>query len=190
MRRRSATTPRGPRSALTHSTSSPRATRGRPSPPRRVERPRALTHPDRPLDQRHPLVAAQGAPQAVDLPARATRRSPTGQQDALPRLPAQGRAAAALPTRRSPTRARAPRQLARLGIALTTAPVHQARAHDPTPPRRHPRRRPPRPLQRPPRTPQQPHPPNQPRSFGFHSAAPLIALVYLCCSNILIDLPR
>ena len=28
------------------------------------------------------------------------------------------------------------------------------------------------------------------RSFGFHSAAPLIALVYLCCSGIVIDLPR
>jgi len=28
------------------------------------------------------------------------------------------------------------------------------------------------------------------RSFGFHSADPLIALVYLCCSGILIDLPR
>ena len=28
------------------------------------------------------------------------------------------------------------------------------------------------------------------RSFGFHSAAPLIALVYLCCSGIAIDLPR
>jgi transposase len=28
------------------------------------------------------------------------------------------------------------------------------------------------------------------RSFGFHSAAPLIALVYLCCSGITIDLPR
>ena len=27
-------------------------------------------------------------------------------------------------------------------------------------------------------------------SFGFHSAAPLIALVYLCCSGIVIDLPR
>jgi len=26
--------------------------------------------------------------------------------------------------------------------------------------------------------------------FGFHSAAPLIALVYLCCSGIVIDLPR
>ena len=28
------------------------------------------------------------------------------------------------------------------------------------------------------------------RSFGFHSAAPLIALVYLCCANITIELPR
>jgi transposase len=28
------------------------------------------------------------------------------------------------------------------------------------------------------------------RSFGFHSAAPLIALVYLCCSGITIQLPR
>jgi transposase len=28
------------------------------------------------------------------------------------------------------------------------------------------------------------------RSFGFHSAEPLIALVYLCCSGIVIDLPR
>ena len=28
------------------------------------------------------------------------------------------------------------------------------------------------------------------RSFGFHSAAPLIALVYLCCSGVAIDLPR
>jgi transposase len=28
------------------------------------------------------------------------------------------------------------------------------------------------------------------RAFGFHSADPLIALVYLCCSGIVIDLPR
>ena len=28
------------------------------------------------------------------------------------------------------------------------------------------------------------------RSFGFHSAEPLIALVYLCCSGIIIPLPR
>jgi transposase len=28
------------------------------------------------------------------------------------------------------------------------------------------------------------------RSFGFHSADPLIALVYLCCAGVIIDLPR
>jgi transposase len=28
------------------------------------------------------------------------------------------------------------------------------------------------------------------RSFGFHSAAPLIALVYLCCAGVIISLPR
>jgi transposase len=28
------------------------------------------------------------------------------------------------------------------------------------------------------------------RSFGFHSAAPLIALIYLCCTGVVIDLPR
>lgn len=27
------------------------------------------------------------------------------------------------------------------------------------------------------------------RSFGFHSAAPLIALVYLCCGGIEVELP-
>ena len=27
------------------------------------------------------------------------------------------------------------------------------------------------------------------RSFGFHSAAPLIALIYVCCGGIVIDLP-
>ena len=27
------------------------------------------------------------------------------------------------------------------------------------------------------------------RSFGFHSAGPLIALIYLCCGGIEIDLP-
>ena len=28
------------------------------------------------------------------------------------------------------------------------------------------------------------------RSFGFHSATPLIALIYLCCSDLTITLPR
>ena len=28
------------------------------------------------------------------------------------------------------------------------------------------------------------------RAFGFHSADPLIALVYLCCTGLTIELPR
>lgn len=85
----------------------------------------------------------------------------------------------------------APRRLAGLGLALAATAVRQARAHDPPPPRRHPRRDPTRAIQ------------NgrleglnsrirliSHRSFGFHSAAPLIALVYLSCSGIVIDLPR
>jgi transposase len=28
------------------------------------------------------------------------------------------------------------------------------------------------------------------RAFGFHSAHPLIALIYLCCAGITIELPR
>ena len=78
----------------------PRPARRRPGPPRRMERPRALPHPEGPLDQGHPLVAAQGTLQAVDRTARAARRGPTGQQGDLPRVPAQGRATAALPARR------------------------------------------------------------------------------------------
>src|ERR687894_2088197 len=49
-----------------------------------------------------------------------------------------------------------------MGVALTPDAVHQARTHDPPPPRRHPQRDPPRPLKRPPRGPQQPHPAYQP----------------------------
>src|SRR5918998_1670482 len=64
----------------------------------------------------------------------------------------------------TPTTARAgaPERLARMGVALTPDAVHQARTHDPPPPRRHPQRDPPRPLKRPPRGPQQPHPAYQP----------------------------
>jgi transposase len=42
----------------------------------------------------------------------------------------------------------------------------------------------------PPRKPQQPHPADQPPQLRIPPAAPLIALVYLCCSGILIPLPR
>ena len=133
-----------------------RPTRGRPGPPRRMERARALAHPEGSLDQGHPLVAAQGARQAIDPAARAARRSRARQQGALPRLPAQGGAPAALPAPRPHARARAPGRLAGLGDPLPAAPVRAPRAHDPPPPRRHLGRHPPRAHQRTPRGPQQP----------------------------------
>ena len=105
--------------------------RDRPGPPRRVERPRALAHRDRPLGQGHPLVAAQSARTPDPRPAGHPRRGPTGQHPALPRLPAARRAQAALPPRRPTPRARAPRRLAGLGLPLPARPVRQARAHPP-----------------------------------------------------------
>ena len=68
----------------------------------------------------------------------------------LPRLPAERGTAAALPPARPRARTGAPRRLAGMGLTLAAAPVRPARAHHPPPPRRHPRRDPPRPLQRPP----------------------------------------
>src|SRR3954447_2962696 len=127
-----------------------------------MERPRALAHPHRQVDQGHPLVAAQEPRQANDPAARAARRGPAGQQADVPRLPAQARAAAALPARRSPAGTGPPGRLAGLGVALAAAPVRPPRPHDPTSPPRHPPRYPPRPQHRPPRGPQQPHPPDQP----------------------------
>ena len=44
-------------------------------------------------------------------------------------------------------------------------------------------------VQRPPRRTQQPRPTDQPPQLRLHSAAPLIALIYLCCGGITIDLP-
>ena len=58
------------------------------------------------------------------------------------------------------------------------------------PSRRHPRRGPPRALQRPPRGLNSKIRLIGHRSFGFHSADALIALVYLCCAGVAIDLPR
>jgi hypothetical protein len=77
-----------------------RCARHRPGPPPRMERPRALAHTDRSLGQWHPLVAAEGAREPDDRPARHARRGPDPQPPALPRLPAARRAAAALPPRR------------------------------------------------------------------------------------------
>ena len=73
-------------------------------------------------------------------------RPPTS---ALPRVPAQGRAQAALPPTRPRQGARAPQRLARVGITLATQAVPQARPHDPQIPRRDPCRDPARAQQRP-----------------------------------------
>ena len=145
--------PRGP----------PRATGGRPSPPRRVERPRALAHPERQLDQGHPAGRCSRRPNARPSGSwpRCTRSA--GLTNASGRallLKEELRLLYQLDDPR--LRAGAPRQLARMGIAVTAGPVRQARAHDPPPPPRHPRRHPPRALQRAPRGPQQPHPADQP----------------------------
>ena len=109
---------------------------------------------------------------------------------ALPRLPAARRAQAALPPRRPAPRAGAPRRLAGLGIALPARPfVKLARTLRPTAT-----------ASSPPSASASPTAASRAstarirlishRSFGFHSAAALIALVYLCCSGIVIELPR
>jgi hypothetical protein len=91
------------------------------------------------------------------------------------------------------TRSRTPRSRRRTSTPGSAGPpaagraVPQGRPDPAPPPRRRPRRDPPRAVQRPPRRVQQPRPAH--RSFGFHSAAPLIALIYLCCGHITIDLP-
>jgi len=87
-------------------------------------------------------------------------------------------------------RARASRQLADLGFTVPIGAVHKARPHHPPPPRRDPRRHPTRTQQRAPRRPQQPHPPHQPPQLRLPLSRPLIALVYLCCAGITIELPR
>ena len=60
-----------------------------------------------------------------------------------------------------PARAGAPRRVAGLGIQIKARAVRQARAHHPPAPPRHPRRDPPRPHQRAPGGPEQPHSPDQ-----------------------------
>src|SRR5215216_7145958 len=127
-----------------------------------MERPRTLAHPGRALGQGHPLVAAQSARTSDHRTARHPLGSPAGQHPPLPRLPAARRAAAALPPARPDPRARPPRRLAGLGIALPPAAVRPPRAHPASAPRGHPRRDPARALQRPPRRPQQQDPPDQP----------------------------
>src|SRR3954453_4683755 len=127
-----------------------------------MKRPRPLPPPGRPLDQAHPLVAAQSARASDRQPARDALGSPAGQPPALPRLPAARRAAAALPPRRPRARARPSRCLDDVGVTVAPEAVRPPCAHAARTPKGDPRRHPTRPLQRSPRRPQQQDPPDQP----------------------------
>src|SRR4029453_13645833 len=97
-----------------------------------MERPRALAHRHRPLGQGHALVAPEGARAPDRRPARPALGGPTRQPRALSGLPAARGAQVSLPPPRPRVRARAPRRLARLGIALSTPAVRPPRAHTPS----------------------------------------------------------
>jgi transposase len=94
-------------------------------------------------------------------PAGQALGHPGHQQAALSRLPAQGAVAPDLPAARR-GRGRAAPALAGLGTPLPPAAVREARPHDHRPARRHPRRDPARPLERPRRGDQHPDPPDHP----------------------------
>ena len=169
-----------------------RLARSRRRAPLRVEREGQVEDRRRQVGQGRALVAAQGARAPVDLPARRARRGLARQPPPLSGVPAQGAAAAALPPRRSRTGSRVPRRLAWVGFPLEASAVRQAGPHDSPPPRdregilaairlglsngrleglnskvrliSH-------------------------RSFGLHSVAPLIALVYLCCGGLVVTPP-
>src|SRR5215217_3095904 len=156
-----------------------------------MERARALPRPDRALGEGHPLVAAQGARTPDRQSARHALRGPARQPRALPRLPAARGAQAALPPRRSAPGAGAPLDawlawasrsrlkpfvrlartlrahrdgiLAAIRLGLSNGRLEGLNSKI-------------RLISH--------------RSFGFHSADALIALVYLCCTGIDITLPR
>ena len=160
----SATRSRTPRSRLTRSTSPPREPGApRPGPPRRVERPRALAHPDGQVGQGHPLVAAQGAREPDRLASSPPSAKSSRPTQRLYRAFLLKESSELLYHLDDPALAPgAPRRLAGLGIRSRLAPFVTPRPHPPPPPRRHPRRHPPRPHQRPPRGPQLQDPPHQP----------------------------
>ena len=141
----------------------PRPARGRPGPPRRVERPRALPHPRRANGSRAPAGRCSRAPakQTIDQLAKLGEVQQANRP--LYRAFLLKEELRLLYQLDDP--ALAPAHLDAwldLGLQIQARAVRQARPHDPPPPRRHPRRDPPRPQQRPPRRPQQPHPPDQP----------------------------
>ena len=167
------------------------AARHRPGPPRRMER--ATT-------ARTPRPAAGSRAPA----GRCSRRPRTRRSASSPRSPKSSTPTAALYRAfllreelrllyHLPDPALAPAHLdawLAWASALAAAAVRPARAHPAPAPRRHPRRDPPRPLQRPPRGPELQDPPDQPPRLRLPQPRPLIALVYLCCAGITIELPR
>jgi len=76
-----------------------------------------------------------------------------------------------------------------VGFSLEASAVRQAGPHDPPPPRGHPLSDPARALERPARGLNSKVRLISHRSFGFHGAPPLIALVYLCCGGLVVTPP-
>ncbi len=157
---------------------------GRRRPPLRVEREGKVEDRGRKVGKGRPLVAAESARAPVDPPARRARRGLARQPPPVSGVPAQRGAAAALPPRRPPGGARALAAwlawasrsklgpfvklartirhhrtdiLAAIRLGLSNGRLEGLNS----------------------RVRLISH-----RSFGFHSAAPLIALVYLCCGGL------
>src|SRR3954464_5110082 len=155
-----------------------------------MERPRALAHPARPPGQGHAAGASEGARTPDRRPARHALRGPARQPPALPRLPAarelrllyhlhDPRLAPAhldawlawasrprlKPFVRLARTLRAHRDgiLAAVRLGLSNGRLEGLNSKIRL---------------------------ISPRSYGLHSADALIALVYLCCTGITIELPR
>jgi hypothetical protein len=123
------------------------------------------------VDQRHPLVAAQGAREAIDRAARAAGEVQQANKP-LYRAFLLEEELRLLYQLEDPSLAPSPRRLAELGVPLAAGAVRQARPHHPPPPRRDPRRDPPRTQQRPTRGIDQPHPADQPPKLRLPLSQP------------------
>lgn len=79
--------------------------------------------------------------------------------------------------------------LARVGASLSPASIRQARSNPARLPRWRPRRHSTRRLERPTGRASTTRLPSSTQAYGFHSAAALIAMVFLCCTKMPITLP-
>ena len=189
MRRRSV--PRSPTRRWLRSVSCGAARRqgSRPGPPRRVQPPRPLLDRRGEVDQGRPLQAAQGHRQPDPQAAAQARRGRAHQQADVPRVPAARRAALPLPAPQAEAvkrldawlawasrsrlkpfvkLARTIRQhksgvLAAIELDISNGRLEALNS----------------------RVRLISH-----RAHGFHSADALIAMIYLCCAGIQIDLPH